>query len=323
MFGWLWNRKQKNSSQTPSPSAPDVRREPPPPRKISQRTISVMIALYSRLFIETGPYWGAGPPLDIKQFRNILFAMGFSREFLDECEYRYHWHFAALLPALNDGSFYAKDHGFMPPQAQSDGQFMLLNLATALCGVLAQHPECAPEGTRHFTESLLDDGFQFVGKRLVETSQDIIPETQEISAVESLVRLSIHDNQTLLIHHFADGNNLFDSGQYHACVNEWRSFLEETLRGVWRLTRNHRPEFATFSETPPMGSILDYLQRAGFLKKDEQLAFSSTWGFLCAGGHPGISDRDDAHLSMILALTFGHAALLKLQKWAAGSFISF
>ena len=71
-----------------------------------------------------------------------------------------------------------------------------------------------------------------------------------------------------------------------------------------------------------MGSVLDYLQRAGFLNKDERLVFSSTWGFLCAGGHPGISDHDEknAHLSMILALTFGHAALLKLQKWAISYF---
>ena len=177
MFGWPWNRKQKSSIQTPAPRTTSVRRKPPPPKRISQRTISVMIALFNRLFIERGPYWGAGAPLDIEPFRNILFAMGFSREFLDECEYRYRWHFASLLPALNDGSFYAKDHGFVTSWAQRDGQLMLLNLATALCGAIAQHPEYAPEGAHHFTESLLEDGFQFVGKRLVETSEDIIPES--------------------------------------------------------------------------------------------------------------------------------------------------
>jgi hypothetical protein len=59
------------------------------------------------------------------------------------------------------------------------------------------------------------------------------------------------------------------------------------------------------------------------LTADKRLAFSSTYGFLCAVGHPGISDRDDAHLSIILALTFGHAALLKLYKWSEGSFVRF
>jgi hypothetical protein len=32
----------------------------------------------------------------------------------------------------------------------------------------------------------------------------------------------------------------------------------------------------------------------------------------CAVGHPEISDREDAHLSIILALTLGHAVLLRL-----------
>ena len=79
-----------------------------------------------------------------------------------------------------------------------------------------------------------------------------------------------------------------------------------------RLTRAHRSEFTAASEKPAMKDIFEFLRKAGFSTADEHLAFSNTYGFLCAVGHPRISDRDDAHPSIILALTFGHAALLKL-----------
>jgi hypothetical protein len=45
--------------------------------------------------------------------------------------------------------------------------------------------------------------------------------------------------------------------------------------------------------------------------------------FLVAGGHPGIGERDDAYLSQILALTFGHALLLKLESWSRNDFSNF
>lgn len=297
--------------------------EPRPSRTISQRTIAVMIDVYDYLFFRSSAYVAAGPRADIDKFRGLLYAMNVSREFLDKCEYRYRWKFDSLLPALNDGSFFADDRRYYGAQAKEHGQAMLHGFATALCGILTQYPEHETQNTRYFRKSLLEDGFQYVGTKLLETNQDIIEEAQEISAVESLIRASIHDNQKTLLHHFHNGRNLFDAGTYHPSVGEWRSFLEETLRGVWRLTRAHRPEFATHSEKPGMKDLLEFLQRAGFLNADEQLAFSSTWGFLCAGGHPGIGERDDAHLSMTLALTFGHAALLKLQKWGQGSFSHF
>jgi hypothetical protein len=290
---------------------------------LSQSTIAAMIAEYKRLFLDRSNYWDGSPSLDIDWLRNALYAMEFEKSFLDRCERTYHWQFPSLLPALHDGSFYPADPAIPSQRIRESGRSMLLGFATALCGIMIQHPELESNGYHHFQKSLLQDGFQWVGTRLVETNQDIIPEAEEISAVESLIRNSIHDHQEIVLHHFVNGRSLYTSGPYHACRSEWRSFLEEVLRGVWRITRSHRPEFSTFSEKPSTKDLFDFLQRSGFLNADEKLAVTSTWGFLCAGGHPGISDQDDAHLSMILALTFGHAALLKLEKWAANSFLRF
>ncbi len=279
-----------------------------------------MTTLYNKFFFEQTSYYGAGPLLDISKLPNVLYAMGFNMRFLGHCENSYYWRFDTLFPALKDGSFYEDLPSGSPI---NDGHTMLLNFATNLCGIIEQNPSLKDRDTQYFYESLLDDGFQLVGRRLIETTQDIIPEPQEISAVESLIRISVHDGRDLLLQHFLEAHQLYSSGNYHPSIGEWRSFLEETLRGVWRLTRARRPEYATFSDIPSMKDLLDFLRRSGFFASDEHPAFSSTWGFLCAGGHPGISEKDDAHLSMILALTFGHAALLKLERWAEGGFIRF
>jgi hypothetical protein len=323
-LGWPWKRKIE--PLTIAPAVSERKMEMRPLRCISQPTIALMIGEYQYLFSSQSvgrAWWNDTPLMDVDKLSISLFGMGFDQGFLDTCRREYHWNFASLFPALHDGSFYTVHRSSSSGRAMETGSTMLRGFATALCGILAQTGEFDTETAKEFQSSLLKDGFQFVGTRLVETSQDIIPEAQEISAVESLIRRSIHDNRGLLLSHFADGRSLYDRGPYHACINEWRSFLEETLRGVWRITKAHRSEFATFAEKPSVKDLFNFLNRSGFLDSDEKEAFNGAWGFLSVGGHPGISDKDAAHLSMILALTFAHAALLKLQKWADNSYSHF
>jgi hypothetical protein len=100
-------------------------------------------------------------------------------------------------------------------------------------------------------------------------------------------------------------------------------FLEELLRGIWRQTRQHRTEYKTYAEKPPMVDVFTFLKQSGFFDADEELAYRSSFGFLSGGSHPGISEKDDAYLSQILALTFGHALLLKLASWHIGNYRKF
>jgi hypothetical protein len=293
-----------------------------PKPKISQRTISAMIVHYDYLFHDTGPRGSWSPLLNIDQLRNVLYAMEFDREFLDRCDYEFHWSFRDILPALNDGSFFCKN-GATPSWAKDAGQRALQDFAATLCALLEKRPDFRRSDTDFYFQFLLDDGFQFVGTRLIETNQDIVPEAEEISAVEALIRASLHDERETLLAHFHAGVTQFDSGSYHSSVAEWRCFLEEVLRGIWRLTRARRTEFSNYADHPTLKDLFTFLERSNFLNKDEQLAFSSAWGFLSAGGHPGITAKDDAHLSKMLALTFGHAALLKLQVWASNSYRHF
>ena len=81
-------------------------------------------------------------------------------------------------------------------------------------------------------------------------------------------------------------------------------------------TRLNNPSFAAKNVHPPFKDVLLWLERAGFITSDEKDAYGATWGFLSVGSHPGMTDGDIAKFCMILAMTFGHAALKKLDWWA-------
>jgi diguanylate cyclase (GGDEF)-like protein len=93
--------------------------------------------------------------------------MSFERDFLSKCEYSHYWHFASILPALYDGTFYDS-----PIYAKSTGQAHLRGLATFLCGIFAQNPALSSEINERFEQSLFRDGYRFNGKELVETDID-------------------------------------------------------------------------------------------------------------------------------------------------------
>jgi hypothetical protein len=90
-----------------------------------------------------------------------------------------------------------------------------------------------------------------------------------------------------------------------------------------RLTRAHQSEFAASSEKAAIKDILRVLAEGGLLDR-RRAPWVQQHAWVPLRSRPsGISDRDDAHLSIILALTLGHAALLKLYKWSEGSFVHF
>jgi hypothetical protein len=51
---------------------------------------------------------------------------------------------------------------------------------------------------------------------------------------------------------------------------EWRKFFEETIRGLWRLTRINNPSFLAKIERPPFKDVLLWLEQAGFFTSDEK-----------------------------------------------------
>ena len=60
---------------------------------------------------------------------------------------------------------------------------------------------------------------------------------------------------------------------------------------------------------------IDYLESVGFLTADEKAAYRSGWGTLSAGSHPGVPEREQARIGLILALELSQLLLLKYENW--------
>jgi hypothetical protein len=220
---------------------------------------------------------------------------------------------------MHDGTFF-NTIGYESDSVS--GAAYLKGFAVHLYGNYEAHYDWRGPTTEAFKESVLDDGLRFVDGRLISTSQDVINEQTEFADVVRLIE-AMQERGHIIRSHFEAGQSLYTSGSYHACVNEWRSFIESVLRAIWITTRDRRPEFASHSDSPPMKDLFLFLEKASFFTNDERLAYSSLWGFLSAGGHPGIAAKEEAHLSMFMALTFGHAALIKYMAWRDGRYVRF
>lgn len=324
MFGKNKKRRSVMPQKHKSTESRQTVEETPPPPPLSQRTVTVMVQLFEFLMNSDRGWSALDPLLDGDRVHDLLFGMGVNKDFLDKCRWNYYWNFRSLLPALVDGSFFA-DSAIQRNRYISHGQDYLRVFATALSGMYWHSRDLSSYRDQHeaLRSALASDGWRFDGVNLVEIRKATIDEPKEISLVEKLIHNSEHDRTDVLLHHFENGQRLYEDGKYHPCVGEWRSFLEELMRGIWRLTRSKRSEFGTFAERPSISDLFNFLKRAGFFDADEEQAYRSSYGFLSAGGHPGIGEKDDAYLSQILALTFGHALLLKLQSWHSGHYKNF
>src|ERR1700685_3936797 len=117
-----------SSKSTVSPPSPQ-----PLPPPISAPTVGLMIQLCEYMFRSQGRF--RDPLFDATKLSTVLFGMGFPRDFLSKCEWEYFWNFAALFPALYDGSFYG-----VGSYGQTRGQGDLRGFATFICGAFADTP---------------------------------------------------------------------------------------------------------------------------------------------------------------------------------------
>ena len=280
-----------------------------------------MVMEYHRMCHEDSAFTFLGPALPPERLSHLLYSMNFGKDFLDRCTYTYDWDFSAILRSLHSGTFWQESNATQDSQVRQ--QQYLVAFAVALCSLLQNQPQLAGPGSARIHDSLADDGFRYVDGRLLPIVQQVVSENEEFSAVQHLLSIVNLSSKVTIATHYESGQKQYAQGEFHACVGEWRSFIEALLRGIWIATKKHRPEFTSHSETPPMKDVFEFLGKSGFFTPDERLAFSSVWGFLSAGGHPGIPAKEDAHLSMFIALTFGHAALLKLESWQTNNYLKF
>lgn len=218
----------------------------PPPRPLSTATVAGMIHLYEYMFERRGAL--QDPLFDIRKLSTTLFAMGFDHEFLVKCETRYYWHFASLFPALYDGTFYeSKFYG------QSRGQGDLRGFATFLCGVFADHPQHRTEMNDNFEQSLLTDGYRYVGRTLVESSTDTSspPELAALPNREDLLKdlsMELKGDETVGVlfvdlDAFKSVNDRLGHAEGTRCLSTIVQTLSHVLRRKGKLYRVGGDEF--------------------------------------------------------------------------------
>jgi diguanylate cyclase (GGDEF)-like protein len=205
-----------------------------------------MIRLFDSMYRAPTPL--LHPTFDIEQLSITLFAMGFGRDFISACKYRYYWDFQWLFPALHDGSFYGRRAG-----GCSSGQGDLRGFAVFLCGAFVQHSELRTRLNVLFEESLLKDGYRFDGRSLVEINMDtsVLPELSKLQNRESLmhdVSFNLRDASCVAVvfidvDDFKEVNDQLSHTQGDECLAKVAQTISDVLRHRGKLYRVGGDEF--------------------------------------------------------------------------------
>jgi hypothetical protein len=235
----------------------------------------------------------------------------------------YRWQFFRLPSDLPDGKYHSGRYA--PDKAEVEaGQGILLKLAERLCSVIDAPPSHLEDVKRSGSElvsCLALDGFSLVAGRFIPSESAVINQPKEDSLLQALLKQAAFPNEKAILKHFSQGEELFVQQEWEPAIGEWRKFFEAVLRDIGEMTSQRRPDITKPRNS--MKEVFEYLRESGFFDADEQTAMGSTYGFLCSGAHPGISEEHKARMGMILALTSGQILVAKYLAWHKGGFKRF
>jgi hypothetical protein len=160
-----------------------------------------------------------------------------------------------------------------------------------------------------------------------ETTLSLVPLEGPVSAREeedrltALVKNSGVPDENTVLKHIGDASSQYTSGNYHASLNESRSLIQALIDGISIETDRHGEHSAKLPGGT--GNRIEFLTRVGFFTPDEQAAFNSAWGSLSAGSHPGVPEREQSRIGLVLSLEFGQLLLLKFTDWRANAYKTF
>jgi hypothetical protein len=281
----------------------------------SQRSIVAMTRVFD-LFLNR--------PLN---YAEILYENNFPDWFVSQAEQRHDWNWPHLLIDLRRGNFF-----FVPQfgggldisivtgcpllsdgDAKALGEYFIQKLA-AFATTLP--------GSEELLRSLQIDGFDVdkVNLKLVPLEGPVSAQ-QEEDRLTRLVKDSGLPQSQVVLQHIQDASSLYAQGKDHASLNESRNLIQSLLDEISTETDAH----GKHSTKLPGGTAnrIEYLKNVGFFTSDEEASFKSAWGSLSAGSHPGVPDREQARIGLVLALEFGQLLLLKFTNWKANSYERF
>ena len=311
--------------------------------ELSQRSVAQMIRAFDKLgCYEETAFSEALALVKATELKRDLYARNFDQRFLERCAPQNVWNFDKIFTGLYDGSFFHRTQvGRSWPAIRSrleylsdsvrqaehveEGHSLLLKFAEYLFNKRKALPDY--EGWYGELEQLLNslelDGFRLYQGKLIPADTAIFDQPKQISLLVEQIRTVKTSSEQILLHHFSNGEQAYLEGKDDTAVGEWRKFFERLLRDIAEETGLKRQDLKKDAMKLTMKDLFPYLEEAGFLDSDEKLAFSSSWAFLSSGAHPGIGNKDQAYLAMVLSLSFGHVALRKFQVWKTRGYKGF
>jgi hypothetical protein len=166
------------------------------------------------------------------------------------------------------------------------------------------------------------DGFDVDTERLLlHPLEGPVSVQAEEDALKRLVRKSGILDQETVLKHLEDANSTFTSGNDHASLNESRCLIQSLIDRISIETAAQ----GKHSVKIPAGTAnrIQYLKTINFFTEDERTAFDSAWKTLSGGSHPGVPEREQARIGLVLSLEFAQLLLIKFANWKVHGFQGF
>jgi hypothetical protein len=250
--------------------------------KISQSTVVAMINMFEHLGCFDNPYAmsGSGPLISATELRKFLYSLNFDNKLLDRFA-EWDWAFKDILPGLKDGTFWKPEPRNWREDAEGAsakevrGETVVRQLAEALAELCRRLKLLSQPLYKSVLFGLQNDGFTLSFGKVIETGTEVVDLPAELSAAEETVSRSKHDDVKTVLHHLRSAQKQMADSAWGEASGEWRKFYEETIRGIWRLTRMNNPLFLAKIERPPFKDVLLWLEQAIFFTSEEKDAYGA------------------------------------------------
>lgn len=259
-------------------------------------------------------------------FPRLLYEHDFPDWFVAQAKAGFNLDWDAIFVALREERFFFPQYDyFAVPGKSISGDFLSVPEAMALGEAcihrLAALATTLPNGDS-VANALALEGFSADPKtlKLMALENPVSAQVEE-DALTALVNRTAITDAKAVIKHLTDATSLYIDKKYHPSLNESRNLLQCLIDGIGGDTDRNGAHPRGF----PGGTAnrIDYLRDVGFLTAEETAAYKSAWGALSAGSHPGVPEREEARIGLILALEFGQLLLLKYESWKAGIYKAF
>jgi hypothetical protein len=202
------------------------------------------------------------------------------------------------------------------------GELLIRKLAAICVVLLPDLPAKFYNVAQSLPRSLQLDGYDVdkANVRLVPL-EGAVSAKQEEDHLTKLVKTSDVPASDVVLKHIEDASSLYAEGKDHASLNESRNLIQSLIDGISTETNTHGKHSTGLPGNTK--DRIEYLTKVGFFKPDEEAAFKSGWGSLSAGSHPGVPEREQARIGLVLALEFGQLLMMKFTNWKANNYKRF